>query len=186
MGMIAKPVAFGSQWTVISSAATKGGAMREILEHCGGVPVEDVAEGDVLLREGEKTGHAYVLVEGCLEVLRGDTQVAVSAEPGSLYGEMSILLDAPHTATVRAVTDSRVHVIADAAAFFHDHPKLAWLAARLLAGRLDAATSYLADLMRQYEGYGDHLEMVGDVLATLLHEQGRDINPGSERAPGGA
>ncbi len=160
--------------------------MREILEHCGDVPIQAVAEGTVLLQEGHKTGHAYVLVDGCLEVLRGDTQVAMSEEPGSLYGEMAILLDSPHTATVRAVTDSRVHVIADAAAFFREHPKLAWLAAKLLAGRLNAATSYLADLMQQYEGYGDHLEMVGDVLASLLHEQGREISPGSEREPKGA
>jgi len=160
--------------------------MREILEHCCGISVETVAKGTILLQEGQKTGHAYVLVEGCLEVLRGDTQVAVSEDPGSLYGEMSILLDSPHTATVRAVTDSRVHVITDAAAFFRAHPKLSWLTAKLLAGRLNAATSYLADLMRQYEGYGDHLEMVGDVLASLLHEQGRDITPGSDREPGGA
>jgi CRP-like cAMP-binding protein len=160
--------------------------MREILEYCGGVPIEAVAKGAVLLQEGQKTGHAYVLVEGRLEVLRGETQVAVSDEPGSLYGEMSVLLDAPHTATVRAVIDSRVHVIEDAEAFFRDHPKLAWLAARLLARRLNAATSYLADLMRQYAGYGDHLEMVGDVLASLLHEQGRDIKPGSDRDPGRA
>jgi hypothetical protein len=40
--------------------------------------------------------------------------------------------------------------------------------------------------MRQYEGYGDHLEMVGDVLASLLHEQGREIKRGSDRDPGGA
>jgi CRP/FNR family cyclic AMP-dependent transcriptional regulator len=160
--------------------------MREILEQCGGIPIEDVAQGTMLLEEGRKTGHAYVLVEGRLEVLRGDTQVAIGDEPGSLYGEMSVLLDAPHTATVRAVTDSRVHVIEDAEAFFRDHPQLAWLAARLLARRLNAATSYLADLMRQYAGYGDHLEMVGDVLASLLHEQGRDIKPGSDRDPGSA
>jgi CRP-like cAMP-binding protein len=160
--------------------------MREILEQCGGIPVEDVAEGTVILQEGDKTGRAYVLVEGRVEVLRRETQVAVSDEPGSLYGEMSILLDAPHTATVRAVTDSRVHVIEDGRAFFSDHPTLAWLAARLLASRLNAATSYLADLTRQYEGYGDHLEMVGDVLASLLHEQNRDIKPGSDRDPGRA
>jgi CRP/FNR family cyclic AMP-dependent transcriptional regulator len=81
--------------------------MREILEHCSGMPVEAVAANAVLLQEGQKTGYAYVLVEGCLEVLRGDTQVAVSEEPGSLYGEMSILLDTPHTATVSSRTPRR-------------------------------------------------------------------------------
>ena len=36
-----------------------------------------------------------------------------------------------------------------------------------LANRLNAATTYLVDLKRQFAGYGDHLEMVGEVLETL-------------------
>jgi CRP/FNR family transcriptional regulator, cyclic AMP receptor protein len=159
--------------------------MREILDHCGAIPVQDVPQGTVLLAEGATTGRAYVLVQGRIEVLRGDTQVSVSDDPGSFYGEMSVLLDLPHTATVRTVTDSKVHVIEDAQAFLRDHPSLSWLVAKLLAGRLNAATSYLADLMRQYAGYGDHLEMVSDVLASLLHEQRREIKRGSARDPGG-
>jgi len=160
--------------------------MREILAHCSAIPVQGVPAGTILLQEGTSTGRAYVLVEGKVEVLRGDTQVSVSDEPGSFYGEMSILLGAPHTATVRAVQALQLHVIEDGRSFLRANPELAWHIARLLASRLNAATSYLADLMRQYAGYGDHLEMVGDVLASLLHEQPRDIRPGSDRAPGSA
>jgi CRP/FNR family transcriptional regulator, cyclic AMP receptor protein len=80
--------------------------------------------------------------------------------------------------------DAQVHVIEDGVAFFTGHPDLSWLLARLLANRLNAATTYLVDLKRQFAGYGDHLEMVGEVLETLLHEQERDFRPGSERDPG--
>ena len=60
------------------------------------------------------------------------------------------------------------------------------LVARLLANRLNAATTYLVDLKRQFANHGDHLEMVGEVLETLLHQQERDFRPGSDRDPGRA
>ena len=158
--------------------------MRAILEHCGDLPLERVTDGTVLLGEGQKTGRVYILAQGRIEVLRGDTQVTVLDEPGSLVGEMSVLLGAPHTATARALGDAKVHVVKDGAEFFSSHPELSWLVARLLANRLNAATTYLVDLKRQFSGYGNHLEMVGEVLETLIHQQERDFHPGSDRDPG--
>jgi cAMP-binding proteins - catabolite gene activator and regulatory subunit of cAMP-dependent protein kinases len=158
--------------------------MRAILDHCRDLPIEQVQHGTTLVKEGQTTGRVYVLVEGRVEVLRGTTQVTVLVEPGSLIGEMSILLGVPHTATARALDDIRVHVINEAAAFFSAHPALSWLVARLLANRLNAATTYLVDLTHQFAGSGDHLEMVGEVLETLIHQQERDLLPGSDRDPG--
>jgi hypothetical protein len=39
-------------------------------------------------------------------------------------------------------------------------------------------------LTHQFAGSGDHLEMVGEVLETLIHQQERDFLPGSDRDPG--
>lgn len=160
--------------------------MRAILEHCQGVPVVTIPGGTDLLAEGQKTGRIYVLLEGRIEILRGGTQVTVLDEPGSVVGEMSLLLDSPHTATARALDDIKVHAIADAAAFFHDRPALSWLVASLLAKRLSAATTYLVDLKRQFADHGDHLEMVGEILESLIYQQDRDFKPGSARDPGRA
>jgi CRP-like cAMP-binding protein len=77
--------------------------MRAILDHCGAVPLEHMAGGSVILKEGQNNGRVYVLVEGRIEVLRGGTEVTVLDEPGSLVGEMSVLLGVPHTATARAL-----------------------------------------------------------------------------------
>jgi hypothetical protein len=52
---------------------------------------------------------------------------------------------------------------------------------RLLAGRLNAATTYLADLKRQFEHQSNHLGMVGEVLDVLIHQQDEDFSLGSER-----
>jgi CRP-like cAMP-binding protein len=158
--------------------------MKAILNCCSSLPVTAFADGTVLLPEGASTDRGYVLAEGRIEILRGSTQVAVLDEPGALVGEMSILLGVPHTATARALGDVKVHLIENAADFFRGHPELSWLVARLLAGRLNAATTYLVDLTRQFAGSGDHLEMVGEVLESLIHQQEREFHPGSDRDPG--
>jgi len=115
--------------------------------------------------------------------VRGDTQVALVADAGAVFGEMSVLLDTPHTATVRAYIPSEVYVFEDAAAYLKSDPEIAFFVARLLAQRLNAATSYLVDLKHQYEGHGDHLGMVSDVLASLLNQQDTEFTPGSDRLP---
>ena len=53
----------------------------------------------------------------------------------------------------------------------------------MLAQRLNAATTYLVDLKRQYAGNGNHLAMVSDVLASLIHNQEPEFTPGSDRQP---
>ncbi|MCF2524210.1 cyclic nucleotide-binding domain-containing protein [Bradyrhizobium sp. G127] len=157
--------------------------MRAVLEHCSGQKETYLPAQTVFIREGETTGDLYILVEGELEVLKGDTVVAVVTEPGAILGEMSVLLHQPHTATVRASTGSTVHQIDDGAEFLRARPAAALLVATLLAQRLNAATTYLADIKRQYAGHGNHLEMVGDVLESLVNLSATKASPGSDRQP---
>ena len=158
--------------------------MRAILAHCGDLPLQHLAGATLLLEEGQRTGRVYVLVEGRIGVYRGETLITVLDEPGSLIGEMSFLLDAPHTATARTLGDATVRIADNAEGFFRTHPELSWLVARLLAKRLKVATNYLVDLTQQYAGSGDHLEMVGEVLESLLHHQEQEFSPGSDRETG--
>jgi len=154
--------------------------MRSILNLCKDAPLQELPAGTVLLSEGETTGHLYVLKSGAIEVLRGETQVAVIEEPGAVFGEMSVLLKRPHTATVRTLQPASLYVFDDAESFLRSNPEIALFIGRLLAGRLNAATSYLADLKRQFEDQGNHLGMVGEVLDVLIHQQDEDFSPGSE------
>ena len=155
--------------------------MQSLLDVCQIAPLKEVPAGEVLLPEGTTSGYLYVLKSGTVEVLLGETQVAVVDEPGAVFGEMSVLLNRPHTATVRALTPSFVYVFDDAASFLCSNPEVAFHVGRLIAGRLNAATSYLADLKKQFEGQSNHLGMVGEVLDTLIHQQDRDFNLGPER-----
>jgi CRP-like cAMP-binding protein len=155
--------------------------MASILDMCQDAPLQELAAGTVLLPEGKTSGHLYVLRSGVVEVLRGSTQVAVIEEPGALFGEMSVLLRRPHTATVRALTPITVYAFDDAEQFLRSNSEIAFLVGRLLAGRLNAATTYLADLKRQFEGHSSHLGMVGEVLDVLIHQQDEDFSLGPER-----
>ena len=66
--------------------------LSAILPACAGLPVERFAAGSVLIAEGPAVGHLYVLISGAVEVLRGETQISTTTEPGAIYGEMSALL----------------------------------------------------------------------------------------------
>jgi CRP-like cAMP-binding protein len=155
--------------------------MRAVLDYCTGGIQRKVAAGTLVIHEGGTTGHLYVLIEGRLEVLKGDTVVAVIAEPGAVLGEMSVLLDQPHTATVRAAADSTIYEFSDAASCLREQPDLALLIARLLAQRLNVANTYLADIKRQYAGHGNHLAMVGDILQSMINLSPPQVSPGSDR-----
>ena len=157
--------------------------MQTVLERSDPSRKITVPAGTVLMAEGMTSGRLYVLAEGSIEVVRGETQVAVVSEPGSFFGEMSVLLDLPHTATVRALSPATVYAFDDAGAFLRSDPEIALVVARMLAQRLNAATTYLVDLKRQYAGNGNHLGMVSDVLASLIHNQEPEFTPGSDRKP---
>ena len=155
--------------------------MRDILEYCIGGAKRSVSAGTEVLHEGGRTGHLYVLIEGRLEVVKADAVVAILTEPGAVLGEMSVLLDTPHTATVRAAADSTIYEIDDAAAFLRKQPAAAILIAKMLAQRLNVANTYLADLKRQYAGHGTHLAMVGDLLQSMINLPPQQVSPGSDR-----
>jgi CRP-like cAMP-binding protein len=157
--------------------------MRTILSFCQELPEVTFGPGEVLLSEGERTGILYILIEGEVEVLKGDFQVTTVSEPGAVFGEMSVLLDIPHTATVRAVTASRVYVVRQADEFLQSQPDITYQLARLLSQRLYGVTTYLVDLKSQFEDQESHLGMVDAVLETLVHQQDEECTPGSDRDP---
>ena len=122
--------------------------------------------GAEIITQGGRTGALIVLKEGELEVLRDGEYVSSTQQPGAIFGEMSVLLDRPHSATVRAVTDVQIYVIDDAINVLEQHP--AWLLqiARLLAQRVNATTALLV-AARAAGGEADDgiLVLPGNVLS---------------------
>ncbi|OOO03394.1 MAG: hypothetical protein USCGTAYLOR_00430 [Chromatiales bacterium USCg_Taylor] len=157
--------------------------MGTMLSFCQGLPERTFGPGEVLLAEGGKDKILYILIEGEVEVRKGDIQVNTQSEPGAIFGELAVLLDIPHTATVKTLSPSRAHVVERASDFLQSHTAIAYKLARLLAQKLHGITTYLVDLKRQFEDQQDHLGMVDEVLDTLLHQQVEECTPGSDRHP---
>jgi CRP/FNR family transcriptional regulator, cyclic AMP receptor protein len=155
--------------------------MHEILDYCTGGTTRHISDGKLIVREGGETGHLFILIEGRLEVIKGDSVVAVLTEPGAVFGEMSVLLNRPHSASVRAASDAVVYELDDAIVFLREQPAVVLLIAQLLAQRLNVATTYLADLMHQYASHGGHLSMVGEILQTMINLPPTQVSPGSDR-----
>ena len=146
--------------------------MPSILATLKDYPVQNFAEGDIILAQGEYTGLLYILIEGAVEVVKDDVTVATASEPGAVFGDLAALLGVPHTAVVRAVRPSRFHVVADAKFVLEKTPALCLHLCELLARRLDAVNKYLVDVRQQFVG-DDHLGMVDGVLDTLMHRHPR-------------
>lgn len=157
--------------------------MSSILDLCHGLPAQSFDPNAILLKEGETSGLLYVLIDGEVEILKGDFQINLVSNPGAIFGEISVLLGIPHIATVRTVGPCRAHVIASGDAFLQSHPDIAYQLAKLLAHRLNGLTAYLVDLKDQYEHRDDHLSMVDGILETLVHQQEHSFTPGSDRDP---
>lgn len=102
-----------------------------------------IAPGMTLIEQGGKTGQLYVLKEGQLEVLRDGKHVSTIKTPGAVVGEMSVLLDTPQSATVRAITEVEYFVIDNAIDILNSHPDWLLQIARLLAQRVNATTALL-------------------------------------------
>jgi CRP/FNR family cyclic AMP-dependent transcriptional regulator len=76
--------------------------------------VEQYADGEAIVREGESGREMYVIRRGSVEVIKslgGRTVVLATLERGSFFGEMSLLESQPRSATVRAKGDTEVLVI---------------------------------------------------------------------------
>ena len=112
------------------------------------LPVVTCQAGETVIADGSRTGRLLILAKGVVAIVKEDTEIAQVAEPGAVFGELSVLLDKPHTAEVRALETSQFHV-ANAATLFSQDPIAVLYVATALAHRLDAANHALIQLKSQ-------------------------------------
>ena len=156
--------------------------MASILDYCKNLPSITLNDGDILLKEGDKSNKFYILIDGECEILRGSFQINKVSEPGSILGEMSILLNNPHMATVKSTMTTKLYIVENATDFLKSNTDITFHLAKTLAQRLNGVTSYLVDIKNQFEGSEDHLGMVDEVLESLIYNQDDEpIDLGSDR-----
>ncbi|MEZ0253966.1 MAG: cyclic nucleotide-binding domain-containing protein [Chthoniobacter sp.] len=144
--------------------------MLDILDLLHACEERRFAAGEVILVEGGRNGALFFLAEGTVEVMKDGGQIATTSQPGTVFGVASLLPDGRDVATIRALQDCVFRVVTNPRTFLPESPLVCWHVCETIAHRTAVLSAYLADVQRQLAG-NDHLGMMSDVLATLLHRQ---------------
>lgn len=112
------------------------------------LPLSTYRPGDTVITDGSRTGRLLILKKGKVAIVKDGTEIARVADPGAVFGELSILLDQPHAADVRALEKSEFHV-ADASTLLDQNPIALLYIATMLARRLNGANHALIQLKQQ-------------------------------------
>ena len=123
--------------------------------------------GEALMKQGEPGDCAYVVLEGGLEVQKQSGQSLIKIDvrkPGEVIGEMSLLSNAPRSATVVALCDSETLCISkdDFETLLSTNPTATLAVLRWVMARLSQNES----LLHQQE----KMAALGTMSAGLAHE----------------
>ena len=80
--------------------------MEQILDSVKHLEATSLERGHDVLRQGERKRQLYVLAKGSVEILKNGQRLCEISEPGSVFGELSVLLKTFHFATVRTLEPS--------------------------------------------------------------------------------
>jgi CRP-like cAMP-binding protein len=130
-----------------------------------GLAVVTYESGATVIADGSRTGQLLILKTGAVVILKNGTEIAEVGEAGAVFGELSVLLDQPHTADVRALRTSQFYVT-DAAALLTKNPAAALYVATVLAGRLNAANHAFIRLRNELQS-GEPRKGVVETLSRL-------------------
>jgi CRP/FNR family transcriptional regulator, cyclic AMP receptor protein len=119
------------------------------------LPLVTYQAGETVIANGSRTGRLLILKKGVVTIVKEDTEIAKVTEPGAVFGELSVLLDQPHTADVRALETSQFH-IANATTLLAQNPAAVLYIATVLAHRLDVANHALIQLKHQLSAGEPH------------------------------
>jgi len=127
-----------------------------ILENLGLKEVE-FDPGTVLIEKDSDQKNVFVMILGKVEVRSGDQRLAVLDGPGTVLGEIAILLGSKPVASVTTLEKSSFYVINDFLNFIGEHPEASISVSQVLASRLIATNNHLVFVKEQLQSLQDSL-----------------------------
>jgi type IV pilus assembly protein PilB len=98
-------------FTTLEQVLEKTVIQKESLPHYLLNPDEQIFEnGDVIIKEGNTDTAFYRLIQGCLEVYKGQNLIAEISQSNTYFGEMSSLVGSRRSATIKSQGRSIVKV----------------------------------------------------------------------------
>lgn len=100
-----------------------------------------------VIRQEDSSRAFYVLEKGSVEVIKDGVVLNVLMYPGTIFGEISGILNKPRTTTVKARTQTTVskYEAIDLHNLVKQHPDIAVRMLQTLAQRLEHTTQKLTD-----------------------------------------
>jgi len=132
------------------------------LKKLAGMSVMRHQAGENVLTSGSRTGRLLVLKSGSVEIVKDGVQIAKVSAPGTVFGELAVLLDQAHSADVRTREQSDFYV-ANAETLLAYDPAVTLYVAAILARRLDSANRALVEVKRQLRG-GEPRSVIGKTI----------------------
>jgi CRP/FNR family cyclic AMP-dependent transcriptional regulator len=77
------------------------------------LPLATYQAGETGLVAASATGRLLILKQGEVAVIKEGVEIAKVTEPGAVFGELSVLLERPHTADVRRCSGDRGKTLKD-------------------------------------------------------------------------
>jgi CRP/FNR family transcriptional regulator, cyclic AMP receptor protein len=68
-------------------------------------------QGQIISSEGDKAENIFVLVDGRVGIFKDDRKISEFSKPGEIFGELSMILKRPRTATIKALIDCNLLII---------------------------------------------------------------------------
>ncbi len=104
--------------------------------------------GQTIFLEGDDSQDLFILVSGRVDIIKGKEKIEEINEAGVLFGEMSFLLGARRTATVKALGEVKAIRIPkeEIAIFLNEFPAVSGEIMKLLAQRLEETSQILYGL----------------------------------------
>lgn len=141
------------------------------------LPIAALQAGEIVFLSGSRTGRLMILKKGAVAVIKEGVEIAKVSEPGAVFGELSILLDQPHTADVRTLQASEFYVATESL-LAQDQLACMYIAT-VLAKRVNSANRALIELKRQLQA-GEPQSVIAETIAEIdcsLVYAGYPFNP---------
>jgi CRP-like cAMP-binding protein len=147
-----------------------------LLQRIATLPLATYQAGETVLAAGTKTGRLLILRKGAVAIEKEGTVIAKVTEPGAVFGELSALLNLPHTADVRTLEASEFRV-GPAELLEEDSAALLYVAP-ILAQRLNLANQAVVELKSQIKLHHMIRSTIGKAvmkMEELLSTPGADL-----------
>lgn len=123
--------------------------MNEFTFDVTGLKEQTFEKGEHVLEEGKDSQNVFILKEGNVVVTADGNELCKANAPGTIFGEISVLLDSNHTASVTAEEQTTFYVVDDLLQYFDSNPTACLKVAQTLATRVMNMNNHFLEIKHE-------------------------------------